>query len=333
MSTTTPNASRKKIARRKVAVAQREVTAALAEGSESLGAIVFWSSLEGVRIKRDVFRGIFQDAGLGAALGRDPKPEACLNRAALYASLATSQGYAKGRKAPIRVEMKTKDDTHAIYSVLVRNDMSDGRVRYIEEARIICERWVSAPSLDVVINPKASENPERDAVIDTVLDRYDEILNYALTSEMSKTLINAMKIVSALTLRTGVYFVPESNEGMVTRLREALAREAGLHVSSWSISRTSDNLLEARRDACAAMRDRLNELQRSAQELIDETPEGEELAPKKLAARMRHLIELESDAALYTDILGSYASELQVSLAKARAALGGSVAGLFEDPE
>lgn len=329
---TTTNSSKKKIARRR-ATSATAIEGALASGDVLLGSIVFWPSLEGVKMTRAAFRQVFEDVGLGDALGRDPKPEACLNKAAAYASLATSQGFSKGRKAPIRVEMKEKNKTHATYSVLVRDRMSDGRTRYLEEARIICERWVERPKLTVITNPKAGPNAERDRVIDAVVDRYDTLLHFALTPEMSKTLINAMRLTSSLALRTGVYFVPQANMATVEALRGLLARKAGVHVSAWSVASSGANLAEARNSAVVAMRDRLNEIKASAKELIDETPKGEGFSAKKLNARLRHLSDLENDAALYADILGQYATEVQVAVAEARKSLGGSVGDLFADPD
>lgn len=301
---------------------------ALASGNDTLGALVYWRRLEGVRIRRPAFRAGFESIGLGKAVSKDPKPEACLNQAAAIAS--RKQG-ADGNA--VRIEMKSKD-THASYAVLVRRDEADGRRRYIEEALCRIERGVRTPPPPLVTTidqGAAAHDDVRDAVIKELGARYQELLDYAMTLELSDALIAALGLLEALPLRTGVYFVPASNLDRVRALKAFIESETDVQLTVWTIARNDENAAEAQRDARNAFTDRFKALTAEVQAFVDELPKGEEPPTKSVNARVRHFRELEGQVGLYADILGDYCAELTAAIASAKTALLGSFLGAEDD--
>lgn len=307
------------------------VQTALAGGSEILGALVYWRRLDGVRIQRAKFRAGFESIGLGKAVSKDPKPEACLNQAAAMASRKQgSDGNA------VRIEMKGKSPTTADYAVLVRRDEADGRRRYIEEALCSVQRGVRTPPppLTTVLDAAAvAQDDVRDAVIADLDARYQELLNYALTLELSDALIAALGLMEALPLRTGVYFVPQANLDQARALKAFIEGETDVQLTIWTIARSDENASEAKRDARNAFTDRFKALVGEVEGFMAELPKGEEPPTKSINARARHFRELEGQVQLYGEILGDYRDELEAKIAAAKQALLGAYLGAESEEE
>lgn len=301
-----------------------DIEHALQQGTRKLGALVYWSNLTDVRIDRALFRQGFRLCGLGKAVAKDPKPEASLNQAA---TIATRR---QGRDVePARVELKSKGD-EAIYGVLMRRDVGDRR-RYIEEAQISVVRESPVePTPFVSTDAHAAHDPQRDAIIQSVLEQYRELRQYAHTQEMSETLMRSMSVVGALSLRTGVYFVPQGALHTIRLLKTFLESNTCAQVTIWEIAATDENTATAKRDAREALTDRINELIAEVQTFTAGTS-VEDVQMKSVNARVKRFKELDGRVGLWADILGDYQAELRATIAEAKQRLLGAFLGESSD--
>lgn len=301
----------------------------LAKGTETLGALVYWRRLEGVRIRRADLRAGFEAIGLGKAVSKDPKPEACLNQACGLANRKST--IAEGT---IKLELKSKGalgaaGSRATYAVLARRDLPDGRRRYMEEATVSIERGVRSPppALRTDLSPGVQQDDGRDAVIAEVSTQYQDLLAYALTMEVSEALIAAMTELGALPLRTGVYFVPETHLLQARALQAFIQGETDIALTIWTIASGAENLAEAKRDAANAFAERFRTLREEVAAFVADLPKGEEPPTKSLNARVRHFRELDEQVGLYADILGDYQDELRAAIGAAKRELLGAYLG------
>ena len=300
-----------------------DVRDAMASGDRKLGALVYWRGLSNVRVARDVFRTGFTVAGFGAAVGRDPKAEACLNMAAGIASRSQSRTDVRAR-----VQLKGKG-THAVYAVLMRRDVADTtggtRVRYLEEARISVDRGKPTPTPVITVVDDAPADETRDTVIADVVTHYTDILGNILTLEMSQALQEAMDVAGALPLRPGVYFVPAANLERVRALQAFLTLHTDVVLTTWDIAASSENAAEAKRDAREAFLDKVKTIGAEAREFAASA--GNEVGQRSIEARVKRFAQLEGQIMLYADILGDYRDELNEALAAAQAEFRDAVLG------
>lgn len=303
-----------------------DLKAHLANGTKPLGALVYWSGISNVRIPRSTFRTEFERMGLGHAVGKDPKAEACLNMAAAVASRR------QGKDARARVQLKEKN-THAVYAVLMRRDLApqvgdDGqevRVRYLEEARVMIDRGHPSPTPQVVTASDVDQDDARDALIADMVGEYQDILDNIRTQECSEALMQAIQLLGGLSLRTGVYFVPAAHLQQLGELRQFMADHAGVEIASWSIAASDANLAQSRRDARAAFLDKVGTLVQECKAFAD--AKADDLSARSINARVRRFQELEGQAMLYADILGDQVDELRKVITDAREAFRDSVLG------
>lgn len=302
-----------------------DLRAHLANGTKPLGALVYWSGIHDVRIPRSTFRSEFERMGLGAAVGKDPKAEACLNMAAAVASRRQGKD-----KQAAKIQLKEKN-SHAVYAVLMRRDVVDPtpggetRVRYLEEARVMVDRGQPSPSPVVITATDVDQDDDRDSVIADMVAEYQDILDNIRTQECSEALMQAMSLVCGLSLRPGVYFVPAAKLPQVTELRTFLADYANIELSVWSIAASDANVVQSRRDARAAFLDKVQKLVTECQEFA--SSKGDELTARSINARVKRFHDLEGQAALYGDILGDQVEQLRTVIADARTAFRDSVLG------
>jgi hypothetical protein len=298
-----------------------DLRAHLANGTKPLGALVYWNGLANVRIPRGVFRAEFERLGLGTAIGRDPKAEACLSMAASVAS--------SSRKGAAKVKLKEKG-THAVYAVMMRRDITlpdhDLRLRLIEEARIAIDRGQPSPTPTVITADDVAPDDDRDAVIDAVIAEYTDLLANARTEEVSEALMEAMVLLGGLTLRPGVYFVPTANLGRLHDLRVFIEAYTSIAISAWDISTTDVNAAQTVRDARATFLDKIHELAEECRTYV-EAKGDDELTAKSINTRIRRFQDLDGQVELYADILGDQAKQLRTTLEAARAAFQKSVLG------
>ena len=300
-----------------------ELKREMAAGDELLGSLVFWTGLSDVRIPRQAFRDEFTRMGLGAAIGRDPKAEACLSQAAGQATTKLK------RKGLAQVRLKDKG-THAVYAVLMRRDVTlpdqETRVRYLEEARIVIDRGQPSPKPVIVTADDVAQDDDRDEVIDAVCVLYRDLLDNVHTEEVSEALMEAMVLLGGLTLRPGVYFVPAANAPQLQALRLFLESYTAINLSTWDISRTSANAEQSARDARATFLDKIHELGEECRAFVAEKGE-EEASAKSINTRIRRFTDLEGQVELFADILGDHAANLRATLEATREAFRTSVLG------
>lgn len=293
-----------------------DLKAHLATGTKPLGALVYWSGIHDVRIPRSTFRSEFDRMGLGAAVGRDPKAEACLNMAAAVASRRQGKDV-----QPARIQLKEKN-SHAVYAVLMRRDTAvaggENRVRYLEEARVMVDRGQPSPSPVVVTASDVDQDDARDAVIADMCAEYADILGNIRTQECSEALMHAMALLDGLSLRPGVYFIPAKHLPKVGELRAFLAAHANVDLSVWSIASSDANVAQSRRDARAAFLDKVNTLVEECKAFA--ATKGEEMTTRSFNARVKRFNDLDGAAMLYADILGDQIETIRRVITDARAA-------------
>jgi len=295
----------------------------LATGTRPLGALVYWSGINDVRIPRSTFRSEFERMGLGEAVGKDPKAEACLNMAAGVASRRQGKDV-----QPARIQLKEKN-SHAVYAVLMRRDVAipgeDARVRYLEEARVMVDRSQHAPSPQIVTASDVDQDDARDAVIADMVSEYNDMLGNIRTQECSEALMKAVQILGGLSLRPGVYFVPAANLAQLGELKQFMADHAGVDISTWSIATNDANLVQSRRDARAAFLDKVSTLVEECKAFA--SSKGDELTARSINARIKRFHDLDGQAGLYADILGDQVTELRRVITDARNSFRDSVLG------
>jgi hypothetical protein len=296
----------------------------LASGTRTLGALVYWSGISDVRIPRTTFRTEFERMGLGKAVGRDPRAEACLNMAAAVASRRQGKDV-----QPAKVQLKEKG-THAVYAVLMRRDVAvpgepTARVRYLEEARVAVDRGQPSPFPIVITASDVDQDDARDALIADMISEYQDILANIRTQECSEALMLAMGLVGGLSLRPGVYFVPAARLATVLELKEFMYTHANVELSTWAITANDANVAQSRRDARSAFLDKIRVLVDECKAFADS--KGDELTTKSINARVARFHTLDGQAQLYADILGDQVEQLRTVIADARDAFRDSVLG------
>jgi hypothetical protein len=296
----------------------------LATGTKPLGALVYWSGISDVRIPRSTFRSEFERMGLGEAVGRDPKAEACLNMAAGVASRRQGKDV-----QPAKIQLKEKN-THAVYAVLMRRDVAsgfgeDGRVRYLEEARVMVDRNQHAPIPQTVTASDVDQDDARDAVIADMVAEYHDILGNIRTQECSEALMKAIQLLGGLSLRPGVYFVPAANLARLGDLKQFMADHAKVEIAAWSIATNDANLVQSRRDARAAFLDKVCVLVEECKAFA--SSKGDELTARSINARIKRFHDLDGQAGLYADILGDQVAGLRQVITEARNSFRDSVLG------
>jgi hypothetical protein len=301
-----------------------EVRKAMAAGERVLGALVYWRALSTVSVERQAFRDGLRSLGLGKALGAIPRPESLLNRACGVAMRN------QDRKRPaIKLQLKTKG-THSVYAVLARRDDhsitgAQPKVRYLEEALITLDRTQTAPVPGVFVHPGAPPDDHRDAVTAEVLRAYADLRDNVHTEELSDTLIRAMAVLSALALRTGVYFVPSVNLVAVHALQDWLSTHTSAQLTAWDIGEGDRNKAEAQQDARHSFRHRLGVLVETCREFTAGLTEA--ASEVSVAARARQFRQLEAECELFADILGDYRTELTGAINAAHEAFKSAVLG------
>jgi hypothetical protein len=306
-----------------------DVQAVLASGDRIIGALVYWRALSTVRVPRDEFRDGFRRLGLGKALGRLPKPETLLHRACSRAM--ASQGK---KQVPVKIALKTKG-THCVYAVLVRCDdhsaPEGARMRYLEDALITLDRGQPNPTPQVVLHHRAegartpAEFSHRDRVIEQALAAYSDLRDNVFTDELSDTLMRAMGLLSAIPLRTGVYFAPAVNLVAIRELQAFVAEKTTASITGWEIGESDANRHEAQEDARQSFRHRLGVLVETCREFTDGLTEA--AGDISVAARARQFKALEAECEVFADILGDYRDDLVASIAAAHAAFKTAVLG------
>lgn len=304
-----------------------DIAKALAHGQHKLGALVYWNGLTDVRIDRALFRQGFRIAGLGRAVQRDPRPEAVLTHAVTIAQRRQGRVDEKAR-----VELKAKG-THSTYAVLMRRDVGDQR-RYIEEARIAVPRGDSgaaATTAPIVEYATAVIDDQCQALVDAVLEQYTELAAYVGTQETSETLMRAMGHAGALSLRSGIYFVPAAALDGIRLLKTFLEQNTRAALTVWDIAATAENAGTAKRDAREAFQDRLTALVAEVTAFTAENSDPDAANAKSVNARVRRFGDLDGRVSLWADVLGDHVAELRAAIAAAKSSLLGAYMSQVDD--
>jgi hypothetical protein len=300
-------------------VMQSEIVGRMGEGMRTIAALVFWRALSGARIPRVALRDGFERLGLGSAV-HSPRPEKMLTEA-VGRSLGSRKGSAKA-------ELKAKGQC-SVYRILMRRDEA-GRARYLEEAQVSLDRYAPGAQLQTMTLQGVPADPARDALIRAIADNLADVRANVLGGELSDALVDAMEVMSALTLRTGVYFVGADQVDRARGLAALVEGVTDASVSVWELRDTPANAATARIDARRSFLDRLDALKREVAEFAASTPVAD-AAPGTVATRVRHFKDLDARVGLWADILGSASDELRASIGDARQALLGPYLGLLDD--
>lgn len=304
---------------------QEEIANSLSRGSRNIGAIVYWTGLTDVKIARPLWRQGLHVAGIADAVGKDPGPDAMLNQATKMASRKQGRGVNRAR-----FELKSKGQ-FATYLVKMPRDLPDRR-QDIEEVTISVDCYAVAPQLIVHNLPGIPTDEHRDSVIGEVVEWYTEIQQYVFTEEVSDALVEAMKFLNALSLRTGVYFVSAADVDRVRAVQKFIEASTTARFTVWNIKGDDENAQEARHDTRTALTARLDEVIAKVQKFTEEIT-VEDATPRSVNARVKLFRELDAQVELYADILGDYAVQLNEKIAKARETLLGSYLAIDDATE
>jgi hypothetical protein len=303
----------------------QELRDALAQGERSIGAFVYWTGLKDVRVDRSLFRQGFRVCGLGGAVQRDPKPEATLNAASNIASRRQGK-----EELPAYSELKRKSPDWVQYAVIMRRDVGERR-GYLEEATITLDRKALEPLPVVAVAAGVQPDEQRDALIDAIVDTYGELRGYVNTEEFSQTLVRAMALMGAITLRSGVYFVPAANMPQAKMLKAFVENSTSAFVATWDIKVTDENAAQAGREARESFSERVTKLVGEVNELVA-TTSSEDVQMKQVTSKLRKLRDLEGKIDLFADVLDDYAAQLRKSLADARTTMAETYLGDDAEP-
>lgn len=284
--------------------------------SDLVGALAYWTGLDGVRLPRAEFRAEVTAVGLKDALAAIPSAEKILNRAVGAANRRQSGDVTNKTKTGY-ARLKEKTDAVATYAVLMRRDVGN-RMSYIEEATLSIDRTQPAPVPTVVVEHGAPADDERAELVKHIVDEYTDQLNNADTHEVSETLVRAIRdVCSGLTLRMGVYAVTPAYVEPLARLAAYLER-VSVSLTVWEINSSSRNRANASKDARKSLRTTFDELMADVADFRAAHPKADEVAVKSVTSRVRRFKDLDAKVSLYADIVGDYAEQLRAGIDAAK---------------
>lgn len=301
-------------------VAAERARRAMSQG-DLIAAQVYWQDLKGLSISRALFRQGIEAAGMGDALGAAPSAEKVLYTAATRASQRV-EGDVRTKTKTHYAELKDKTDAQVVYAVMARRDVGGVRA-YVEEASIAIDRALEAPPAVVTLRPNIPADAARDALVDGIVDTYQELLVTVYSQEVSETLVRAMTTVcSALTLKSGLYLVTPDHLPGVRQLEAFMASDCGVALDVWEIGESTSNHRTAARNASGQLTAAYRELLAQVEAFTAKhAPAADDVPMRSVAVKMREFKELDGKVLLYADVLGDYAANLRDSIAKAKTAM------------
>jgi hypothetical protein len=297
-------------------------------GHRTIGALVFWS-LAGVRIERTALRAALGEAGLGAAMSRDPRHSA---------SLTTAVHQVQVGKPNVLMRKVAKGWALVLESP---DPAQPGKLTHVHAATVV------ADPMEIMVERRRERHPERPApeldwkfqapaealalvmpLAREVEEKFAETRSYLNTSDLGAILVNAMhgttrdQLLGAVSLRQttgGLYFVHGSKLPVLHALRSVVERLAPkCEINVLTITGSSDNLQAAGKAARASFQLQLAELKKEVSEFRAGTPLAQR-QERSVVTRADAYRQLSARVELFRDVLGGIADELGEEIEGARA--------------
>jgi hypothetical protein len=296
-------------------------------GHQTIGALVFWS-LSGVKCRRDELRAALKEAGVGAAMGKDPGHAASLSRAV----------HAVKAGKPQLVERRLAKGWAL---VIQSNEVGEGG-----KLKLVHAATVQADPLESAVRRRQQQNPHQIAhdlewkfqapaaelravlpIAREVEEKYLEVRDWLDTAGLSEILVNAMhgtskdQLLGAVSLRQssgGLYFVHGSKLPLLHALRGVVERFApACDINVMTITGSQDNLAAAGKAARQGFQHQLQELRAELAEFRASTELGKR-RETSITVRAEGFRRLQARVELFRDVLGGVADELGAQIEEAR---------------
>lgn len=290
-------------------------------GTKTLGALVFWS-LSGVNIPRGELRREFTDAGLQAAVPRDPKISTMLTTAVGDAMVGQRDLVARRFGAGWAVQLEQKDP-------------EDDRV--LRYTQILTMVPTVAPTPDGIpiawkYRGTVAQLARAQVVRDAIALKFAQTRDYLNTSDLSTILVNLMHgtskdtLLGAVSLRErtgGLYFVHAKHLEDARLVREILERLSPKSVITiMTLMGDADNLAAAAAAARRSFETQLKELREEVLEFKATLAKDDKTATdRQVELRTDRYQQLRDRVLLFSDVLGDISGELTREIDAARDAL------------
>lgn len=299
-------------------------------GSKTIGALVFWS-LSGVDIGRAELRQEFQDAGLGAAVPRDPRESTLLTSAMRRTMVGRSdtftRRFSKGWGIVLEIPGPPNErGEHKLIHQHVASVHVETMQIAVDRARMANPQRL-APELVWRFHGQAEHVVRAQAVALVVEQEYRNAADRLDTSDLSNVLVNLMHgttrdpLLAAVSLRQstgGLYFVHASKVDQARQVRDLVQRlspQSSFVVMT--LTGEADNLDAAAQSAELGFTSQLAELRDEVREFLAKTPRSE-LTDRSVRIRADRFQLLRARVELFRDVLGTVAGELQGQIELAR---------------
>ena len=289
-----------------------ETKRVLSSGTRSIGALVYWDNLKKVEVLRATLVKGFDDAGLASAVVSPSEPASCLG-------LAISK-QAHRRDADAQIDLVEKTEAEVVYAVLGHDVDGTGYTQWTERARLRLDRTLTRPVLKVEPIAGRALSASADLVIAEVAADYTTLLDYARSTEVSASLVRAMKVANTIPLRSGVYLAPLATVPAIRALAKFIESETDIVFSLWDITDGDNNAKTARRDVFNEFATALGGL-RDEVDAFTASVKPDEAHYKNISSFVRRFKELDGKVMIYSDVLGELAESLRTSIDAARATL------------
>src|SRR5262245_2200455 len=127
-----PDVRGARVSRVAVSTAHQDVERSLARGSVRIGAMVYWTDLDGARVPRQPWRQGLDAIGVLDDVSGNPGPDAMLNAAV---EVAARRQPRRDDHTQIQVKLKGKGQ-EATYRVMMPRWLPDGRAHSVEEVNV-----------------------------------------------------------------------------------------------------------------------------------------------------------------------------------------------------
>lgn len=278
-------------------------------GAKTIGAMVYWT-LANAQIERQSFREEMRELGLEAAVGRDPRPATLLSVAVQKANTGSTGWLLRRQGAAwaVIVEQKTPERLHFVHTMNVRT--GEGGVL----------EWTDVDALEL---PGGGDML---AVIrERVAFEYEKAKRLIDTSELSSMLVAALaeRELNAISLRDrtgGLYFVHGQNVELMRSLKALVERLApACDITVMTLTGDAENLAAAARAARSSFGAQLQTLKDELGEFVASLKQdGKAATDRNYVVRAEKLGALSDRVALFSDILGEIAGELNQEIEAAK---------------
>lgn len=287
------------------------------QGRKIVGAFAYWS-LEGVCVRRDVWRDAMDAIGLGRAVGREPRPEALFSYAV---------GLAKT----------------GVKGVLLRR-LSRYSWAVVEEVRGEGDVLTHAHVITLYVDPAQPAGGVQASSVEGAGDAgraalevgvkigqlYEHIRDHVLTADLSTMLTTAMHgstvrpMLGAISLRErtgGLYLLPSGSVAQAKQLAAAVnALPGGSRVEVLTLYADAENLATAAASAKASFTGQLNELRAELAAFRElAVAAGTGATDRNVDVRLGRLNSLDERVSMWADVLGDVRAELVAGIEAAKA--------------